>query len=56
MRSSRSSRLIALPGPPPMLNALAREPVDVALGEHERVDEVVDEQDVAHLLAVAVDA
>ena len=53
--SSSSSRLTVLAGPPPMLNAWPATLRQVPLGEQQRVDEVVDEQQVAHLLAVAID-
>ena len=42
-------------GPPPMLNACPAIVVDVLLREQERVDQIVDEEDVAHLQAVAVE-
>ena len=45
-----------LPGPPPMLKAWPASCGRLLLGQQEGVHQVVDVEDVAHLLAVAVDA
>ena len=42
-------------GPPPMLNACPAMRAHVGLRQQERVDQIVDEQHVAHLQAVAVE-
>ena len=49
-----SSRLTVLAAPPPMLNASPDERI-VVDHQIDRVDQVLDEQDVTHLPAVAVD-